>query len=69
MSLTIDASVWIAAADAGDVFHAASRDFLRRVVADRLLAARRVSGIASGGEAREVAGGRNDMRSWIADGR
>jgi predicted nucleic acid-binding protein len=36
MSLTIDASVWIAAADAGDVFHEASRIFLRQVVADRL---------------------------------
>jgi hypothetical protein len=32
MSLTIDASVWIAAADATDKFHQASRDLLRVVV-------------------------------------
>lgn len=34
MSLTIDASVWIAAADATDKFHQPSRDLLRKVVAD-----------------------------------
>jgi predicted nucleic acid-binding protein len=34
VSLTIDASVWIAAADATDKFHQSSRDFLRKVVAD-----------------------------------
>jgi predicted nucleic acid-binding protein len=34
MSLTIYASVWIAAADATDKFHQASRDLLRKVVAD-----------------------------------
>ncbi|MBK8040389.1 MAG: PIN domain-containing protein [Verrucomicrobiaceae bacterium] len=32
MSMTIDASVWIAAADATDKFHQASRDLLRRVI-------------------------------------
>lgn len=36
MSLTIDASVWIAAADATDRFYQASRDLLRKVVADRI---------------------------------
>ena len=34
MSLTIDASVWISAADATDKFHQPSRDLLRKVVAD-----------------------------------
>ncbi len=34
MSLTIDASVWIAAADVTDKFHLQSRDLLRKVVAD-----------------------------------
>jgi len=34
MSLTIDASVWIAAADATDKFHQPSRDLLRKVVTD-----------------------------------
>ena len=34
MSLTIDASVWIAAADATDKFHQPSRALLRKVVAD-----------------------------------
>jgi predicted nucleic acid-binding protein len=34
MSLTIDASVWIAAADATDKFHQPSRGLLRKVVAD-----------------------------------
>ena len=34
MSLTIDASVWIAAADVTDKFHQPSRDLLRKVVAD-----------------------------------
>jgi predicted nucleic acid-binding protein len=34
MSLTIDASVWIAAADATDKFHQPSRELLRKVVAD-----------------------------------
>ncbi len=34
MRLTLDASVWIAAADATDVFHQQSRDLLRKVVAD-----------------------------------
>jgi predicted nucleic acid-binding protein len=34
MSLTIDASVWIATADATDKFHQPSRDLLRKVVAD-----------------------------------
>jgi predicted nucleic acid-binding protein len=34
MSLTIDASVWIAAADATDRFHQPSRELLRKVVAD-----------------------------------
>ena len=34
MSLTIDASVWIAASDATDKFHQPSRDLLRKVVAD-----------------------------------
>ncbi len=34
MSLTIDASVWIAAADATDKFHQTSRDLLRKVVTD-----------------------------------
>ena len=33
MSLTIDASVWIAAADTTDKFHQPSRDLLRKVVA------------------------------------
>ncbi len=32
MSLTIDASVWMAAADATDKFHQPSRDLLRRLV-------------------------------------
>jgi predicted nucleic acid-binding protein len=32
MSLTIDASVWIAVADATDKFHQSSRDLLRRLV-------------------------------------
>ncbi len=32
MSLTIDASVWIAAADATDKFHQPSRELLRRLV-------------------------------------
>ena len=32
--MTIDASVWIAAADATDKFHQPSRDLLRKVVAD-----------------------------------
>lgn len=32
MSLTIDASVWIAAADATDKFHQPSRDLLRKIV-------------------------------------
>ena len=36
MSLTIDASVWIAAADPSDKFHSESRALLRRVVMDRL---------------------------------
>jgi len=34
VSLTIDASVWIAAADATDKFHQPSRALLRKVVAD-----------------------------------
>lgn len=34
MSLTIDASVWIAAADATDKFHQPSRELLRKLVAD-----------------------------------
>jgi len=34
VSLTIDASVWIAAADVTDKFHQQSRDLLRKVVAD-----------------------------------
>jgi len=34
MSLTIDASVWIAAADATDKFHQPSRGLLRKVVTD-----------------------------------
>ncbi len=34
MSLTIDASVWISAADATDKFHHPSRDLLRKVVTD-----------------------------------
>ena len=34
MSLTIDASVWIAAADVTDKFHQPSRDLLRKIVAD-----------------------------------
>ena len=34
MSLTIDASVWIAAADARDKFHPPSLELLRRVVAE-----------------------------------
>ena len=34
MSLTIDASVWVAAADAADKYHMPSRDLLRKVVAD-----------------------------------
>jgi len=36
MKLKIDASVWIAAADATDTLHQPSRDLLRRVVADRI---------------------------------
>ncbi len=36
MSLTIDASVWIAAADTTDVFYQPSRDLLRKVVADQI---------------------------------
>ncbi len=35
MSLTIDASVWIAAADATDKFHQPSRSLLRKVAAGR----------------------------------
>lgn len=34
MSLTIDASVWIAAADVTDRFHQPSRDLLRKVIAE-----------------------------------
>lgn len=34
--LTVDANVWVAAADRGDVFSAVSRDFLRRVAQRRL---------------------------------
>jgi len=36
MSLAIDASVWIAAADSTDKFHLPSRDLLRKIVADRI---------------------------------
>lgn len=34
--VTIDASVWISAFDSSDVFHAASRTFLRRIFPDNL---------------------------------
>lgn len=34
LPLTLDVSVWIAAADVTDVFHQRSRDLLRRVVAE-----------------------------------
>lgn len=36
MSLTIDASVWIAAADSTDKFHLPSRDLLRKIVVGRI---------------------------------